>query len=274
MSKQIEIVRSRPALWALAGAGILALALVASVAALSGSGYAAPSAIAQYAPANTVAPTISGTAQQGSTLTGNPGTWTGDQPIVFEFAWLRCNAGGNNCVAVPAATAQTYAVTAADVGSTLRVSVTGRNSQGSSTATSAQTAVVTAAAPAPAPGSTRNVSAVTPPDRLIIDSVQFTPNPVRTRTQPIQVRVRVLDTRGFAIQDALVFVRSTPVVTDTPPEGRTDAQGYATFNVMPQVDFPIRSSYSVQFFVRARKTGENPLAGISTRRLVQVSTRR
>lgn len=273
MSKQIEAVRSRPALWALAGAGILALALVASVAALSGSGYAAPSAIAQYAPANTVAPTISGTAQEGSTLTANPGTWTGDQPIVFTFQWTRCNAGGNNCVAIPSATTQTYTVAAADVGNTLRVNVTGRNSQGSSTATSAQTAVVTRAT-APAPGTTRNVSAVTPPDRLIIDSVQFTPNPVRTRTQPIQVRVRVLDTRGFAVQDALVFVRSTPVVTDTPPEGRTDAQGYATFNVQPQVDFPIRNSYSVQFFVRARKTGENPLAGISTRRLVQVSTRR
>jgi len=273
MSKQIETVRSRPALWALAGAGILALALVASVAALSGSGFAAPSAIAQYAPANTVAPTISGTARQGNTLTANPGTWTGDQPIVFEFAWLRCNAGGNNCVAIPAATTQTYAVTAADVGSTLRVRVTGRNSQGSSSATSAQTAVVTAA-PAPAPGSTRNVSAVVPPDRLIIDSVQFTPNPVRTRTQPINVRVRVLDTRGFAIQDAVVFIRSTPVVTNTPPEGRTDAQGFVTFSVLPQADFPIRNSYSVQFFVRARKTGENPLAGVSTRRLVQVATRR
>jgi len=273
MSKQIETVRSRAALWALGGAGILALALVASVAALSGSGYAAPSAIAQYAPANTAPPTIAGTAQQGSTLTANTGTWTGDQPIVFTFQWLRCNPGGGNCVAIPAATAQTYTVTAGDVGSTLRVSVTGRNSQGSSTATSAQTALVTTA-PAPAPGSSRNVSAVSLPDRLLIDSVQFTPNPVRSRTAPINVRVRVLDTRGFAIQDALVFLRSTPVVTNTPPEGRTGADGWVTFNVLPQTDFPVRRGYSVQFFVRARKTGDNPLAGVSTRRLVQVATTR
>lgn len=273
MTHHIETVRGRPALWALAGAGIFALFLVLAVAALSGSGQAAPSATLQYAPANTSPPTISGSAQEGRTLTANPGTWTGDQPIVFTFQWTRCNAGGNNCVAIPAATNQTYTVGSADVGNTLRVNVTGRNSQGASTATSAQTAVVTRAA-APAPGASRNVSAVNAPDRLIIDSVQFTPNPVRSRTQPITVRVRVLDTDGFAIQDALVFIRSTPVVTSTPPEGRTGADGWVTFQVVPQADFPIRNGYSVQYFVRARKQGDNPLAGISARRLVQVATRR
>src|SRR5436305_11442951 len=47
------------------------------------------------------------------------------------------------------ATAQTYALGAADVGSTLRVAVAGTNSVGSSSASSAQTAVVSAAASAP-----------------------------------------------------------------------------------------------------------------------------
>jgi hypothetical protein len=270
MSKHIETVRGRPALWALAGAGALALALVASVAALSTSGYAAT---AQYAPTNTVAPTISGTAQEGRTLTANPGTWTGDQPIVYTYQWLRCNAGGNNCVAIPNADDRTYVVTSSDVGDTLRVNVTARNSQGTSTARSAQTSVVTAAG-APAPGSSRNVSAVNPPDRLIIDNVQFNPNPVRSRTQPITIRVRVLDTDGFAIEDALVFIRSTPVVTTTPPEGRTGRDGWVTFTVVPEADFPLRNGYSVQYFVRARKQGDNPLAGVSTRRLVQVGTAR
>jgi hypothetical protein len=88
------------------------------------------------------------------------------------------------------------------------------------------------------------------------------------------VRVKVLDTDGFAVQDALVFIRSTPVVTSTPPEGRTGADGWATFQVVPQADFPLRNGYSVQFFVRARKQGDNPLAGISGRRLVQVGTLR
>jgi hypothetical protein len=273
MTKHIEAARSRPALWALAGAGLLALALVAAMAAVSGSGYAAPSATQQYAPQNTTRPSISGTAQEGNTLTANQGVWTGDQPIVFTYQWQRCNAGGNNCVSIPNADDQTYTATSSDVGNTLRVVVTGRNSQGDRSATSNQTAVVTRRA-APAPGASRNVSAVNPPDRLIVDTVQFSPNPVRSRSQPITVRVRVLDTDGFAVQDALVFIRSTPVVSSTPPEGRTGADGWATFQVMPQADFPIRRGYSVQFFVRARKQGDNPLAGISGRRLVQVGTAR
>lgn len=273
MSKQIESARSNPALWALAGAAALALALVAALAAAGGAGWAAPSAVQQYAPTNTTRPSISGTAQERNTLTANTGTWTGDQPIVFTYQWQRCNASGASCVNIPTADDQTYAVGSADVGNTLRVSVTGRNSQGSSTAQSAQTAVVARAA-APTPGAVRNVSQVNPPDRLIVDRVTFSPNPIRSRNQPITIRVKVLDTDGFAIQDALVFIRSTPIVTSTPPEGRTGADGWATFQVVPQADMPLRNGYAIQYFVRARKTGDNPLAGISGRRLVQVRTAR
>jgi hypothetical protein len=274
MSKQLAQAGRNPALWALAGAAALAVALVAVMTALSGSGYAAP-AQAQYAPNNTAPPTISGTAQEGQTLTANTGTWTGDQPMVFTFQWVRCNTAGANCVAIPQATQQTYAVTAADVGNTIRVTVTGRNNDGSSSATSAQTAVVTKASTTPPPASgTKSVSAVTPPDRLIVDRVEFNPNPVRDRTAPVTVRVKVTDTNGTAISGAVVFVRSTPVVTNTPPEAATGADGWVTFTVQPQVDFPIKRGYSVQFFVRARKSGDNPLAGISGRRLVQVSTAR
>jgi hypothetical protein len=272
MSRHELTARPR-ALWALAGAGLLALALVASLAAVSGAGYAAPAAAQQYAPTNTTRPSISGTAQEGSTLTANPGTWTGDAPIVFTYRWLRCNAAGASCVAIPNADDQTYTPSASDVGDTLRVNVTGTNSQGSSTAQSAQTAAVTRQS-APTPGASRNVSAVNAPDRLIVDQVQFSPNVVRSRAQPITVRVKVLDTDGFAVQDALVFIRSTPVVTSTPPEGRTGADGWATFQVVPQADMPLRNGYSIQYFVRARKQGDNPLAGISGRRLVQVRTAR
>jgi hypothetical protein len=274
MSKQIESARSNPALWALAGAGLAALAFVAILAVAGGAGYAAPSAAQQqYAPTNTTRPSITGTAQEGRTVTANPGTWTGDAPIVFTYQWRRCNASGASCVNIPNADDQTYAVSSTDVGDTLRVNVTARNSQGSNTADSAQTAVVTRQGP-PTPGASRNVSQVVPPDRLIIDRVQFTPNPVRSRSQPITVRVHVLDTDGFSVQDALVFIRSTPVVTSTPPEGRTGADGWATFQVLPQADMPLRNGYSVQYFVRARKTGDNPLAGVSGRRLVQVRTAR
>ena len=57
-------------------------------------------------------------------------------------------------------------------------------------------------------------------------------------------------------------------------EQRTGQDGWATVRLAPQRDFPLRRGYSVQFFVRARKGGDNLLAGVSTRRLVQVRTAR
>lgn len=114
---------------------LIALAAIGLLGA--GSAAAAPSA-----PQNTSPPTISGTAQQGRTLTADPGTWTGTQPITFAYQWRRCNAGGNNCSDVAGATEKTRVATAADVGKTLRVVVKATNTDGSSTATSAPTATV------------------------------------------------------------------------------------------------------------------------------------
>ena len=102
----------------------------------------------------------------------------------------------------------------------------------------------------------------------------FSPNPVRTRSEPIRITVKVRDTRTFVVRDALVFIRSTPVVTQTPPETKTGQDGTIAFTVQPETDFPIRNGYSVQFFVRARKEGDRPLAGIAGFRLVQVATAR
>jgi hypothetical protein len=84
--------------------------------------------------------------------------------------------------------------------------------------------------------------------------------------------VHVADTRGFYVRDALVFVRSTPLVTTAPPETATQTSGWVTLTSTPRLDFPIKKGFSVQFFVRARKAGENLLAGVSARRLAQVAT--
>ncbi|HET9050156.1 MAG TPA: DNRLRE domain-containing protein, partial [Candidatus Dormibacteraeota bacterium] len=94
------------------------------------------------APANTTPPAISGTAQNGQTLTASSGSWSGTTPMTFADQWRRCDSTGAGCVSIPGATATTYTLTAADVGSTIRVAVTATNGGGSSTATSAQTAAV------------------------------------------------------------------------------------------------------------------------------------
>jgi hypothetical protein len=96
----------------------------------------------QLVPAAASPPAITGTAQQGQTLTATAGTWTAPD-ATFGYQWQRCDAAGANCVDVPGATTQTFAVTAADVGTTLRVVVTATNRFGSAPGTSAQTAAVT-----------------------------------------------------------------------------------------------------------------------------------
>lgn len=93
---------------------------------------------APVAPANTVAPSITGTAQVGETLTVADGTWTGREAPSFRYQW---NADD---VAITGATAKTYVPVADDVGKTITVTVTGANWKGSVSATSAATAAVIA----------------------------------------------------------------------------------------------------------------------------------
>jgi Concanavalin A-like lectin/glucanases superfamily len=120
----------------------LLLLLTAALALLAAG--ASGQAAAGKRPVNTAPPTISGTPQQGQTLTANPGTWTGSG-ITFAYQWRRCNARGGSCTNIAGAQSPTYVLVAGDVGRTIRVRVTASNASGSTSATSAPTAVVTAA---------------------------------------------------------------------------------------------------------------------------------
>ena len=101
-------------------------------------------------PVNTVLPAITGSAVEGQTLTGSTGTWSG-APTSYAYQWQDCNALGEGCVKAAGATGSTFALTSANVGGTVRLSVTATNASGPTTATSASSAVV-AAAPPPPPG--------------------------------------------------------------------------------------------------------------------------
>ncbi|HET8979047.1 MAG TPA: nucleoside hydrolase [Solirubrobacteraceae bacterium] len=102
-------------------------------------------------PANTARPGISGTAQDGQTLTELPGTWS-NSPNSISYQWEQCNASGTGCTAITGATGQTYTVSSSDVGNTIVVTETAKNTTGSSLpASSLPTAVVSeAATPVPA----------------------------------------------------------------------------------------------------------------------------
>lgn len=88
-------------------------------------------------PVLTVAPTITGTATNGSTLTSSTATFTGDATIVRTYQWF---AGG---VQIVGASNSTFVLTAAQVGKVITVRVTGTNAAGSAFGFSAPTAVVT-----------------------------------------------------------------------------------------------------------------------------------
>lgn len=92
--------------------------------------------------ASTSPPTISGAPAQGQTLVLDEGSWTG-APSTFTYAWSHCDSTGANCAPVAGAAGKSYTVGAADVGFSLRVSVTGTNSVGSQSAVSGATGVVT-----------------------------------------------------------------------------------------------------------------------------------
>jgi hypothetical protein len=97
-------------------------------------------------PANTAAPAISGTAQQGDTLTTSSGSWS-NSPTSFAYQWLDCNSSGAGCSAISGATSSSYKLGAGDVGDTVEVVVTATNTGGSTPATSGPTGVVLIAAP-------------------------------------------------------------------------------------------------------------------------------
>lgn len=94
------------------------------------------------APANTAAPSISGTAQVGQTLTAANGTWTGTPAPTFSHAWEISVDGTSGWAVIAGATGATYVLDAADEDQYVRVVVTGTNASGTATANSAATAQV------------------------------------------------------------------------------------------------------------------------------------
>jgi Ig domain of plant-specific actin-binding protein len=93
-------------------------------------------------------PVITGNLRQNSTLTVTPGDWSGTLPITFSYQWQRCDSNGKHCSNIKGATGSTYKLTSADVAHRLRVSLTAKNTAGSTAATSGTTAVVGASVPA------------------------------------------------------------------------------------------------------------------------------
>jgi len=98
-------------------------------------------------PTNTAVPSISGIARQGKTLTADPGAWSGTEPISYTYQWRRCDLTKLNCKSIAGATAQSYTLTWADAGSTIRVRAIATNVAGTTIAFSQATPPVSPPCP-------------------------------------------------------------------------------------------------------------------------------
>jgi len=227
-------------------------------------------------PSETSPPTIGGTTEAGKTLTADPGKWSGTSPISYTYQWLRCDSHGGGCGGISGATAREYDLRSNDVGHTLRVRVTAKNSAGSSTDTSAPSAVVTAAPPPPAPtgcpggSGAVDVKQLSPPARLTIDGMQSSPSTLGRHPGDVTVKFHVSACGGRAVSGALVYVTAVPFDQfSIPAEAATGGDGWVTETMHQDRHYPASSRQQLlALFVRARKPGENVLGGISTRRLV------
>jgi hypothetical protein len=232
-------------------------------------------AAAGTAPTNTSAPTISGNPVEGQVLTATRGQWSGTQPLSFAYRWQRCDRNGASCADIAGAFGLSWRLTAAEGGHTIRIRVVATNARGRAEALSRQTAVVAAASGSgaqirlPDGKISIPVANVSSPRRLVISRLRFRPNPLRHRRDLIRARFRITDTRGFVIRGALVFVIPLPYGwTTQPAEVVTGVDGWATVRMRATRRLPPRGA--IVMFVRARKPGDSVLAGVSTRRLVQM----
>jgi hypothetical protein len=229
--------------------------------------------VAPQLPAVSVPPSISGTAQLGSTLTASPGTWKGSQPITFTYQWLRCDANGGACGNIGGAATSTYLLASADVGHAIRLRVTAHNAFGATSATTVPTAAVSGTANGcPLGIKVAPVTAVVPPARLVVETIHFTPFVLRRTSHGLVASFLIRNTCNQPVQGALVYATAVPYnQLSATAEAVSGPDGWATLTFRTMGGFPVSKAQQLMtLFVRARKPGESPLSGISTRRLVSL----
>lgn len=131
------------------------------------------SANAGTPPVNTVAPAITGIAQEGQVVTCSTGTWTGTPTITYAYQWKR---NGSN---IGSATNSTYTLVTADVSQSITCELTATNAVGSANATS---------------NTITPTSAVDPDAQAFITAAGITDS-----TQQAAINTLVTDLKGYNI---------------------------------------------------------------------------
>jgi len=221
---------------------------------------AASRVVAAMPPRNKVAPAVSGTPQDGQTLTANSGSWSGSKPISFSYQWQRCTSSGSSCQAIPGATLRSEPLDSTDVGTTIRVAVTAGNSAGSATAYSAATSIVVALPPhnSEAP----LISGVAREGQVLTGAPGSWQGTIPLR---LSFQWRRCDTSGASCADipdaTSTSYKLTPgddgstislAVTASNAGGSVEADSQPTAAVIdPQPSFPIRADFYYPWFPEA-----------------------
>jgi hypothetical protein len=120
---------------------------------------------------------------------------------------------------------------------------------------------------------TAPIADLSPPARLQIVAFDVLSGPINEGTDTFTLKVRVGSTCSVDIKGASVYVTAVPYNQfSIPAEELTGDEGTATLVFRRDANFPASDQQQqLTLFVRATKPGEDPLAGVSTRRLVAIS---
>ena len=104
----------------------------------------------------------------------------------------------------------------------------------------------------------------------MIDGLSASPAPIGRNPGDIVLRFHVSACQGRAVSGALVYATAVPFAQfSIPAETPTGADGWASMTMHQEGGYPASTHQQLlAVFIRARKSGENLLGGISARRLV------
>jgi hypothetical protein len=117
------------------------------------------------------------------------------------------------------------------------------------------------------------IAQLSPPARLQIAAFDVLSGPVNEGTDSFTLKVRVGSTCSRDVIGASVYVTAVPYNQfSIPAEELTGNDGTAILVFRRDANFPASDQQQqLTLFIRATKPGEDPLAGISSRRLVAVN---
>ena len=120
---------------------------------------------------------------------------------------------------------------------------------------------------------TAPIADISPPARLQIVAFDVLSGPIDEQTKSFTLKVRVGSTCSVDVKGASVYVTAVPYNQfDVPAEELTGDDGTTILVFHRAANFPASDQQQqLTLFIRATKPGEDPLAGVSTRRLVAVN---